>query len=42
VIKEVDNQGEVVYRKITPTRTGLYDYFFNKWVKLAKVPRFAP
>ena len=42
VIREVDNRGEVVYKKITPTRTGLYDYYFNKWVKLAKVPRFAP
>jgi ABC-type transport system substrate-binding protein len=42
VIKEVDNRGEVVYRQITPTRTGLYDYYFNKWVKLPKAPRFAP
>ncbi len=42
VIKDVDNQGEVVYRKITPTRTGLYDYYFNKWVKLPREPRFAP
>ncbi len=42
VIREVDNRGEVVYKKITPTRTGLYDYHFNKWVKLAKAPAFAP
>jgi ABC-type transport system substrate-binding protein len=42
VIREVDNRGEVVYKKITPTRTGLYDYDFNKWVKLSKVPRFVP
>jgi ABC-type transport system substrate-binding protein len=42
VIKDIDNQGEVVYRKITPTRTGLYDYHFNQWVKLATVPRFVP
>jgi ABC-type transport system substrate-binding protein len=42
VIKEVDNRGEVVYHQITPTRTGLYDYYFNKWVKLPKAPRFAP
>ena len=42
VIKEVDNQGEAAYSKITPTRTGLYDYYFNKWVKLAKVPRLVP
>jgi peptide/nickel transport system substrate-binding protein len=42
VIAEVDDQGESVYRKITPTRTGLYDYYFNKWVKLTKVPRLVP
>ena len=42
VIKDVDNQGEAVYSKITPTRTGLYDYYFNKWVKLAKAPRLVP
>ena len=42
VIKDVDQQGKIVYRKITPTRTGLYDYYFNKWVKLAKVPRVVP
>jgi len=42
VVKEVGNQGEVVYKKIAPTRTGLYDYDFNKWVKLAREPRVAP
>lgn len=42
VIEDVDSRGEVVYRKITPTRTGLYDYYFKKWVKLPKVPRLVP
>ena len=42
VIKDVDHQGEVVYRKITPTRTGLYDYYFNRWVKLSREPRIVP
>jgi ABC-type transport system substrate-binding protein len=42
VIKDVDNQGEVVYKKITPTRTGVYDYYFNRWVKLPNVPRVEP
>ena len=42
VIKDIDNQGETVYQKITPTRTGVYDYYFNKWVKLSQAPRFAP
>jgi ABC-type transport system substrate-binding protein len=42
VVKEIDHRGNAVYHKITPTRTGLYDYYFNKWVKLPEVPRFAP
>jgi ABC-type transport system substrate-binding protein len=42
VIKEADNQGRISYRKITPTQTGLLDYDFNRWVKLARVPRLEP
>ncbi len=38
VIREVDARGEVSYKKITPTRTGLYDFDFNRWVKLDRVP----
>ncbi len=41
VIKEVDAHGKMVYKKITPTKTGSYMYDFNKWVKLPKVPNFA-
>ncbi|MCF8038327.1 MAG: hypothetical protein K9K79_03330 [Desulfohalobiaceae bacterium] len=41
VILEVDEKGEVVYKKITPTKTGNYSYYFNKWVKLPKAPEFA-
>jgi ABC-type transport system substrate-binding protein len=41
VIKEVNAQGKVVYKKITPTKTGNYMYDFNKWIKLPKVPNFA-
>jgi ABC-type transport system substrate-binding protein len=40
VIKEVDEQGRVTYRKITPTKTGSYTFHFNRWVKLPKVPEF--
>ncbi len=42
VIREVDAAGKVVYKKITPTKTGNYQYYFNKWTKLAKMPALAP
>jgi len=42
VIRDVDAAGSVVYRKITPTKTGNYQYYFNKWIKLAKMPALAP
>jgi ABC-type transport system substrate-binding protein len=41
VIKETDPEGEVVYRKIEPTKTGSYTFHFNKWIKLPEVPDFA-
>ena len=40
VIKEVDSQGKVTYRKITPTKTGNYTFYFNRWIKLPEVPTF--
>ncbi|MGD8669492.1 MAG: ABC transporter substrate-binding protein, partial [Desulfobacterales bacterium] len=42
VIKEFDDQANIVYRKITPTQTGNYTFHFNKWIKLAQAPEFAP
>ncbi|MGD9054705.1 MAG: ABC transporter substrate-binding protein [Desulfobacterales bacterium] len=42
VIKEFDNEANIVYRKITPTKTGNYTFHFNKWIKLAQAPQFAP
>lgn len=42
VIKEVNADGEVVYRKITPTKTGNYSFYLNKWIKLTEAPTFAP
>ncbi len=42
VIKDVDEDGNVVYRKITPTKTGDYTFYFNKWIKLPEAPRFSP
>jgi len=41
VIKETDAQGNAVYKKITPTKTGSYTFYFNKWIKLPGVPTFS-
>jgi ABC-type transport system substrate-binding protein len=41
VIKETNPEGKVVYKKITPTKTGNYMFYFNKWIKLPQVPMFA-
>jgi len=40
-IKEIDSQGTEVYKKITPTKTGNYMFYFNKWIKLDKAPDFS-
>jgi ABC-type transport system substrate-binding protein len=42
VIREKDEAGHVVYRKITPTKTGDYTFYFNKWIKLPEAPVFTP
>jgi ABC-type transport system substrate-binding protein len=41
VIKETDPQENVHYKKITPTKTGNYTFYFNKWIKLDQAPDFA-
>jgi ABC-type transport system substrate-binding protein len=41
VIKEFDQNANIVYRKITPTKTGDYTFHFNRWIKLAQAPEFA-
>jgi ABC-type transport system substrate-binding protein len=40
VIQETDDKGAVVYRKITPTKTGNYTFYFNKWIKVPEEPTF--
>ena len=40
VIKEYAESGEERIRKITPTKTGSYTFYFNKWIKLAQDPVF--
>ncbi len=41
VIKEVDADGIARYKKITPTKTGNFTFYFNKWIKLPEAPSFA-
>ena len=41
-IKEVQDNGSIVYSKIKPTKTGSYTFYFNKWIKLAQVPNLTP
>ena len=38
VIRDIDAAGQIVYRKITPTKTGNYQFYFNKWIKLPTMP----
>jgi len=40
VIMDKDPEGNPVYKRITPTRTGNYAFHFNKWVKLPQAPVF--
>jgi hypothetical protein len=42
VIKERDSQGHPIYKKITPTKTGDFTFYFNKWIKLAELPSLSP
>jgi hypothetical protein len=42
VIKDTDARGDTIYRKITPTMTGQLGFYFDKWIKLSRVPRLAP
>jgi ABC-type transport system substrate-binding protein len=41
VIREMDAQGRVTYRKITPTKTGGYTFYFNRWVKMPHMPELS-
>jgi ABC-type transport system substrate-binding protein len=40
VIRETGPDGRPQYRKITPTKTGNYMFYFNQWIKLAEMPQF--
>lgn len=41
VVKETDAEGRSIYKKITPTKTGNYMFYFNRWIKLPEVPVFS-
>ncbi len=41
VIMEMDVEGKPSYKKITPTKTGNFTFYFNKWIKLPEMPMFA-
>lgn len=40
VLKTLDDAGHIRYKKITPTKTGSYSFYFNKWIKLPETPSF--
>jgi len=40
VLKSVDENGNIRYEKIRPTKTGNYSFYFNKWIKLPQAPSF--
>ncbi|MFZ0243275.1 MAG: ABC transporter substrate-binding protein [Desulfobacterales bacterium] len=40
VIKAERADGEAVFEKITPTKTGNFMFYFNKWIKLPDFPVF--
>ena len=41
MIKDTDLQGNPVYKKIKPTKTGSFTFYFNKWLKIPEMPSFS-
>ena len=41
VIMERDAEGNPIYKMITPTKTGSFTFYFNKWIKLSEMPSLA-
>ncbi|MCJ7682657.1 MAG: ABC transporter substrate-binding protein [Desulfobacteraceae bacterium] len=41
VIKDFDEDGVMLYKKIKPTKTGDYTFHFNRWLKIPEMPDFA-
>jgi len=40
VIKDFDDDGIMLYKKIKPTKTGDYTFHFNRWLKIPEMPQF--
>jgi len=38
VIKDIDKDGGMLFKKIKPTKTGSYTFHFNKWIKVPDMP----
>ena len=41
VIKDLDEDGVMLYKKIKPTKTGSYTFHFNKWIKVPNMPQLS-
>jgi ABC-type transport system substrate-binding protein len=41
VIREIDAGGKPIYKPITPTKTGNFRFYFNRWIKLMEPPAVA-
>ncbi|MBE9581455.1 MAG: peptide ABC transporter substrate-binding protein [Proteobacteria bacterium] len=41
VIKDMDARGNPIYKKISPTKTGNFTFYFNNWIKLPEMPTFS-
>ncbi len=41
-ILEKGEDGSEIIKKITPTKTGSYSFYFNNWIKFPDVPTFTP
>ncbi len=41
LIREIDQAGRSVYKKITPTKTGNFQFYFNQWIKVPEMPELA-
>ncbi|EFK07986.1 putative oligopeptide ABC transporter, oligopeptide-binding protein AppA [delta proteobacterium NaphS2] len=39
VIKDIGEDGNMLYKKIKPTKTGSYTFHFNKWIKVPDMPQ---
>jgi ABC-type transport system substrate-binding protein len=41
IIKDMDQDGVMLYKKIKPTKTGDYTFHFNKWIKVPEMPQLS-